>query len=147
MAIRTWDLLERLLPIIEKLTGLKLFPTYSYLRVYQPGAVLARHTDRLSCEISVTANLGCRAPRPWPIWIEIPQGTFLIAMKPGDATIYRGTECPHWREPFDGKLAAQVFLHYVDQNGPHAEWKYDKRSALATTRDRSNRSHAYPAMR
>jgi hypothetical protein len=133
------ELLEHLLPVVEKITGLKLFPTYSYLRVYQHGAVLARHTDRPSCEISVTANLGCRASHPWPIWIQSSQGAFSVAMKPGDATVYRGIECPHWREPFRGELAAQVFLHYVDQHGPHAEWKFDKRYSLRTLSGKRSR--------
>jgi len=25
---------------------------------------------------------------------------------------------------------AQVFMHYVDANGPYAEWKFDKRPLL-----------------
>lgn len=57
-------------------------------------------------------------------------GAFPVAMKPGDAAVYRGIECPHWREPFQGELAAQVFLHYVEQNGRYAEWKFDKRRSL-----------------
>jgi hypothetical protein len=26
--------------------------------------------------------------------------------------VYKGMELEHWREPFDGKDCAQVFLHY-----------------------------------
>jgi len=126
------DLLERLRPAVEEITRLKLFPTYSYFRVYKRGDVLSRHQDRMSCEISVTASLGGVASSPWPIWIEGPQGATPVSMEPGDGAIYRGIECAHWREPFDGDLAAQVFLHYVDQHGPHAEWKFDKRKRLGT---------------
>jgi hypothetical protein len=32
-----------------------------------------------------------------------------------------------------GKHSVQVFLHYVDKNGPCNSWKYDRRPALATT--------------
>ena len=46
------------LPKMEALTGLKLLPTYTYMRVYGPGEELHYHTDRPSCEISVTVNLG-----------------------------------------------------------------------------------------
>jgi hypothetical protein len=46
--------------------------------------------------------------------------------------LYRGIDCPHRRGAFDGESAAQLFLHYVDRNGPHAEWKFDKRAGLAT---------------
>jgi hypothetical protein len=126
----TEELLERMLPTVEKITGLKLFPTYSYWRAYQPGACLARHTDRGACEISVTANLGQRSRGHWPLWVEGTEGALPVIMKPGDATVYRGIECAHWREPFEGQLAVQVFLHYVDRNGPHVAWKFDKRKFL-----------------
>jgi hypothetical protein len=39
-------------------------------------------------------------------------------------------ECAHWRAAYEGSHLAQVFLHYVDQHGPHAEWKFDKRPSL-----------------
>ena len=123
-------LLGQVAPEIERISGLSLFPTYSYFRVYRRGDVLERHTDRPSCEISVSLSLGFEAERPWPIWIEGPHGVTSIALKAGDALLYRGIECPHWREAFQGGHQAQVFLHYVDQIGPHAEWRYDKRKSL-----------------
>ena len=54
-------LLMRTLPVMEKKTGLKLNPTYSYARIYKTGDVLHRHKDRFSCEISTTLNLGGRS--------------------------------------------------------------------------------------
>ena len=51
-------LLNTLLPEVEEASGLKLFPTYSYFRVYKRGDTLARHKDRPSCEISVSLCLG-----------------------------------------------------------------------------------------
>ena len=38
------------LPKMEALTGLKLYPTYTYMRVYGPGEVLHQHQDRPSHE-------------------------------------------------------------------------------------------------
>ena len=122
-------LLEKLHGDIERASGLKLFPTYSYFRIYKQGDALARHTDRPSCEISVTLCLGFEQHATWPIWIEGPRGSFSANLQPGDALLYRGVECPHWREKFEGRRQAQVFLHYVDQNGRYADWKFDKRSA------------------
>ncbi len=46
----------------------------------------------------------------------------------GDMLVYKGCEVPHWRERFHGDYAVQVFLHFVDQNGKNAGWKYDKRT-------------------
>ena len=123
-------LLQELVPLIEHASGLFLYPTYSYLRVYKHGDAVARHRDRPACEISVSLCLGYLADDPWPLLVEGPFGVSRIGMKPGDAVLYRGMECHHWREPFPGQQAAQVFLHYVDQNGPNVEWKFDKRRAL-----------------
>ena len=47
-------LLTKLKNLIEKETGLKLYPNYTYGRIYMKGDVLDRHIDRFSCEISTT---------------------------------------------------------------------------------------------
>ena len=51
-------LMMKVLPRMEKETGLQLIPTYSYARIYKKGDILRRHKDRPSCEISTTVNLG-----------------------------------------------------------------------------------------
>jgi hypothetical protein len=124
--------LAGLVPTLEAATGLALYPTYSFYRLYKRGDQLARHQDRPSCEISVSVNLGQRPGRPWPLWISGPQGATGVELAPGDAVLYHGVECEHWREPFEGEHVAQVFLHYVDQAGPYQEWKFDKRESLTT---------------
>jgi predicted 2-oxoglutarate/Fe(II)-dependent dioxygenase YbiX len=147
----TFDsLLEQLTPHFEKASGKKLYPTYAYARLYAPGDELKIHTDRPACEISATLTLGFEG-NVWPIFMgdysEPEKGRKAIAeyekevwltnehqinMGVGDAVLYRGMEKVHWREPYkEGQWQAQVFLHYVDADGPHAEWKYDKRSKLS----------------
>ena len=106
-------LLVKLLPLMEKVTKLKLNPNYSYARIYKKGDVLNRHKDRFSCEISTTLNLGGDV---WSIYLD-PTGKennkgVKINLNPGDMLIYKGNEIEHWREPFDGKICTQVFLHY-----------------------------------
>lgn len=126
-------LLEDLLPHFEEVSGKKLLPTYSYARVYAPYDELKIHTDRPACEISATITLGFEG-KQWPIYMgDNPDGSDgrEILMNVGDAVLYRGMEKQHWRNKFEGEWQAQVFLHYVDANGPHAEWKYDKRSCLS----------------
>ena len=54
-------------PDMEKATGLKLYPAYTYARIYKKGDELKRHKDRFSCEISTTMNLG---GDDWPIYLE-----------------------------------------------------------------------------
>lgn len=131
-------------PKIEELTGLKLYPTYSYYRVYKPGDVLEKHTDRRECEISATICLGYDyitddPEYHWDIYVD----GVGIELEPGDAVIYRGCDVEHWREPFnvqEGSWQAQVFLHYVDAAQEDAkEFMYDRRpyvgAPLALRRD------------
>jgi hypothetical protein len=40
-----------------------------------------------------------------------------VTLKPGDMLIYSGCELEHWREPFEGNVCGQVFLHYNHRNG------------------------------
>ena len=109
-------------PIMEKTTGLKLNPAYTFARIYKNGDVLKRHKDRFSCEISTTMNLG---GDPWSIYLE-PSGKeglkgIKVDLKPGDMLVYRGCELEHWRNKFKGKECCQVFLHYNDVKTPGAK--------------------------
>ena len=119
-------------PIMEKTTGLKLQPAYTYARIYKKGDVLKRHKDRFSCEISTTMNLG---GDPWDIYLE-PSGKenmkgIKVQLDPGDMLVYRGCELEHWRNKFKGKVCAQVFLHYNNKKTPGSDFNlFDKRPHL-----------------
>ena len=125
-------LLVKMLPVMKQHTNLDLIPTYSYARAYKKGDELKRHKDRPSCEISTTLNLG---GDPWPIFIE-PSGETgkegtKVLLEVGDMLVYSGCELEHWREPFEGNICGQVFLHYNHVNGPFAEKnKFDGRPML-----------------
>lgn len=127
----TFDkLLEDLLPHFEKACGKRLYPTYSYARLYKPGEELKKHTDRPACEISATVTLGFQG-NPWSIYMAGNK----VDMQVGDAVLYRGMEVEHWREKYtEGQWQAQVFLHYVDADGPHADQKYDGRTSLGLSK-------------
>ncbi len=117
---------------IEALTGLELHPTFAFYRVYRHGARLKKHRDRKACEIAVTLSVGQSGDRDWPLSIEGRSETTSAVLSPGDAVVYRGLECPHWRDVFEGDEAVQVFLFHVDRSGPYAEFKFDKRKTLNT---------------
>ena len=138
-------LMMKVLPVMQKETELQLIPTYSYARIYKNGDILKRHKDRPSCEISTTLNLG---GDPWPIFIDgtgadsiiderrnihkpnAPKGTEVL-LDVGDMLVYSGCDLEHWREPFEGNICGQVFLHYNHVNGPFAEKnKFDGRPML-----------------
>ena len=137
-------LLLKCQPGMEKATGLKLYPAYTYARIYKKGDELKRHKDRFSCEISTTMNLG---GDDWPIYLSpnenvgIPDGKKIttisqakgirVDLKPGDMLVYSGCELEHWREKFKGKECIQVFLHYNNRKTPGAKDNmFDKRPHL-----------------
>jgi len=142
MAMET--LLLKCQPGMEKATGLKLYPAYSYARIYKKGDVLKRHKDRFSCEISTTMNLG---GDDWPLYLEpdsskggdIPGEGYKsentkgirVDLKSGDMLVYSGCELEHWRDKFKGKECIQVFLHYNNRKTPGAKDNmFDKRPHL-----------------
>tara|TARA_R110002126_G_scaffold4598_2_gene24283 strand:- start:232 stop:816 length:585 start_codon:yes stop_codon:yes gene_type:complete len=131
-------LLGQCLPVIEEKTNLELEPTYSFSRVYQEGEELFPHTDRPSCEVSATINVACTGD-VWPIWMQYKdQDPVKCMLSPGDAVIYKGCEVTHWRRKLPkGHINVQFMLHYVDRNGPCAEYKFDKRKCLG----RNNFAH------
>ena len=133
-AVNAETLLANIKPHIEVITGLSLVETYSYSRVYENGQDLIRHSDRSSCEISVTANLG---GEPWAIYLDDNGETREAILDPGDILVYRGVDAEHWREPYKGKTPyGQVFLHYNDVNGPYG-WsnKLDRRVGLGVLQE------------
>lgn len=116
---------------MEEITGKKLHPTYSYSRVYVKGDVLKPHVDRPSCEVSVTVHVATNG-EPWPIWMKVRgKEPMSFTLEPGDAVVYKGCEVTHWRGVADKtEVNVQFMLHYVDQNGPNANYKFDTRPSL-----------------
>ena len=114
------SILDTKLPVVEKESNLKLFPTYAYWRYYVFGGKLRKHYDRPSCEVSVSVCV--KKYDNWPIVVE---GSF-FELEEGDAVLYDGCEQQHWRPgKYKGEGMAQVFLHYVDKNGSNAKHAYD----------------------
>lgn len=122
------NLHERLLPKIENIAGLQLFPTYTYWRMYKKDTILRIHTDRDACEISVSICLGYVADQKWPFYIlDKEENPARIELNQGDGVLYLGVKQSHWRPKFNGERHAQLFLHYVDKDGHYADWKDDRR--------------------
>ena len=107
---------------MEKETGLSLKPIYSYNRVYLGGSELKRHVDRNACEISASISLKHYyhdKKYKWPLCM----GNMPLVIHPGDGVIYKGCEIEHWRPIFTQPKECwhhQLFIHYVDINGPNA---------------------------
>lgn len=113
--------LDKKLSLVEKESNLELFPTYGYWRYYIFGGMLKTHSDRPSCEISVTTCI--KKEDNWPIVVE---GTS-FELEEGDGILYAGCDQKHWRPGvYKGEGMAQVFLHYVNKKGPFTHHAYDK---------------------
>lgn len=148
-------LLSKVQPVIEKLIDVKLFPTYTYSRIYHRSDIMQLHVDRNACEISVTMTLGYGGDSIWPLIIlpkketkkltnytndgSLYEGEKIeitsyvrerlekITIGIGDGILYKGMELGHGRDKFvEGDWQAQVFLHFVDANGLYKEHKYDQ---------------------
>ena len=120
------SLMVGLKPEIEKVVGKELIETYSYHRIYYKNSELPKHKDRPSCEYSATISI--QYDHPWEIYVKDLTGKInKILLEPGDMCVYKGCEVEHWREPYEGNEMKQIFIHYVDANGPYKDFKYDTR--------------------
>jgi hypothetical protein len=143
------SLMDMSTPVIEQNVGKKLWPTYSYLRIYDKGSDLPIHRDRPSCEYTVALCLGADpTDQNYEIFIgekdetqdykyHDDKGTPMalkidhkFPMVTNNALIFKGMHKIHWREKCKHDHFVTVFLHYVDQEGEHREYKYDKRKML-----------------
>jgi len=122
----------QLQPLMEEITGKRLYPTYTYARIYYEGATMAIHKDRPSCEYSTTINISIDE-EPWEIWFETLTGEKkAIYLYPGDLIVYKGDTLNHWRDAYKGKRQTQAFLHYVNKYGNYRDYKWDHRPYIGT---------------
>ena len=135
-----------LTPTISQLVGKDLLPTYDYFRIYREGDICRVHSDRPSCEHSVSLTLDYSDGEVWNLQVakektapalemaddfgSAPYSS--VAMEIGDAVIYEGVYHRHGRiTPNPNGWSAHLFLHFVDRNGPFAEFAFDKKVDLS----------------
>ncbi|QDX25552.1 hypothetical protein FPZ54_05635 [Sphingomonas suaedae] len=138
-------LLWGLTPTISALAGRDLLPTYSYLRLYREGDICRVHSDRPSCEVSLSLTLDYSDGVPWPLEVserradvsqlEIEDGfdgpCRGWAMEPGDGVIYDGVHLRHGRtQPNPNGWSAHLFLHWVERDGRYASHAFDRNRDL-----------------
>jgi hypothetical protein len=125
--------LEWIRPEVSRLVGFDLAPTYSYSRQYARGEVLARHTDRTACEISVTVSIQIpKGAGPSVVHLKPPNfDETKVEMFEGDGCVYAGTEVEHWRERFRVGGYIQLFLHFIAKHGRnYPKLMFDGRECL-----------------
>lgn len=136
-------------PVVEQNVNKKLFPTYSFLRVYDKNSDLEIHKDRPACEYTVALCIGADPiDKPYEIFLGAEDETsdykyfnnkkeykryridHKFSMLPNNAIIFKGMDKIHWREYCNHDHFITVFLHYVDQEGEYKKEKFDKRNLL-----------------
>ncbi len=142
------QLLWGLTPAMCELTGRDLLPTYNYFRLYRKGDICRVHSDREACEHSLSLTLGYSDDATWPFEVGADaiaapspieddfggKDFHSVAMRPGDAVLYRGVQHRHGRlQPNPNRWSAHMFLHWVDRDGPHADQAFDAPNSTAPT--------------
>jgi hypothetical protein len=134
-----------LTPIVSQIVGKDLLPTYDYFRIYRQGDTCSVHSDRYSCEHSLSLTLGYSDDRIWDLQVEndrtepsarvdnmFPGHFASVGMRPGDAVIYQGVHHRHGRtDPNPNRWSAHLFLHWVDRSGPYRDHAFDGRPPSA----------------
>ncbi|WBH17262.1 hypothetical protein [Sphingomonas radiodurans] len=130
-----------LTPMISMVTGADLLPSYDYFRIYQQDDVCRVHSDRPSCEHSVSLTLAYSDDKPWPLEVgstrvtsEAPcvddwgnESFTSVAMAPGDAVLYRGIDLRHARtQPNPNRWSAHLFLFWVERGGEFQQHAFDE---------------------
>ncbi|MBW0007782.1 MAG: hypothetical protein JO335_08740 [Sphingomonas sp.] len=132
-------------PTISRLIGRDLLPTYDYFRFYRRGDICKVHSDRPSCEHSVSLTLAYSDGQPWDLELEkarTPRASPMtedfglepyssVTMQVGDAVLYQGVHHRHGRTtPNSNAWSAHLFLHFVERGGPYADHAFDQRANL-----------------
>lgn len=142
-----------LTPIISELTGADLLPSYDYFRIYQQNDICRVHSDRPSCEHSVSLTLAYSDDRPWPLEVGSTRVTVeepcvedfgdepfsAIEMQPGDAVLYRGIDLRHGRTmPNPNRWSAHLFLFWVERGGEFEQHAFDEQRLRSELKRVSN---------
>lgn len=129
-----------LTPIMSELTGADLLPSYDYFRIYQKDDICRVHSDRPSCEHSVSLTLAYSDGLPWSLEVGSArvseEGPYFenfgdepfsaIEMQPGDAVLYRGMNLRHGRtQPNPNQWSAHLFLFWVERGGEFEQNAFD----------------------
>jgi hypothetical protein len=142
-----------LTPIVSQLTGADVLPSYDYFRIYQKDDICRVHSDRPSCEHSVSLTLAYSDGKPWPLEVgsrrvvqEEPcvedfgdEPYSAVEMQPGDAVLYRGIDLRHGRmKPNPNGWSAHLFLFWVERGGEFAQHAFDEERLRSELRRVSN---------
>lgn len=118
------NVFEQVHYFLERYLQTPLHPTYWFCTQYYNKSYMAAHTDRESCEVSVSMNISQDCE--WQLCLRDKTGKIVrYKTDPGDGVLYAGTQVEHWRSPYKGQIYTQLFLHYVKKYGNYKHFKND----------------------
>uniref|UniRef100_A0AB39J9C3 Ferrochelatase n=1 Tax=Florenciella sp. virus SA2 TaxID=3240092 RepID=A0AB39J9C3_9VIRU len=116
------------LPLIEKIVGKSLRPSYTYLSAYVKGADLPPHTDRPDCEYTVSFIIDKPEDLNWNIYVHKEKQPIKhkgryhftppleecipVDCNSGGLMLFQGTDHIHFREKLEGDYYNILLLHY-----------------------------------
>tara|TARA_Y100000389_G_scaffold36102_1_gene30674 strand:+ start:814 stop:2955 length:2142 start_codon:yes stop_codon:yes gene_type:complete len=117
------------LPLIERITGKKLKPSYTYLSMYVKGADLPGHTDRNECEYTVSFVIDKPKDSSWNIYVDTvkqpikykgrypknppKEQCIPVDCEAGGLMMFQGTDRIHFREKLQYDFYNIILLHYM----------------------------------
>ena len=111
-----------------------MLPTYTCMRLYRKGDALRIHTDRESCEYSlsvVIARSKENSELPYTLFFKKPDASEIgVSCSVGEGVFYKGMELPHFRYPCPLDWYLTAFFHYVERGGEIYKSYYDKHPDL-----------------
>jgi hypothetical protein len=116
------------LPLMQRIVGSDVVPTYAYAAVYAEGAELEPHVDKEDCEYSFSFQLDYQPEpsdgiSPWPLYLSSrppsdrrvdTKSDRAIQLANGSFLAYKGRELVHYRTALPkGHRSTSLFFHYV----------------------------------
>lgn len=92
----------------------------SFVWQYDRGSDMALHVDRPPLDITMSVPVSLDGADAWPVRVRQPDDEIIEwPSKPGSVLIFDGRWRPHWRDPFHGRRALVLLLHW---RAPAVHW-------------------------
>lgn len=110
---------ELLGPVVTRLVGEPVKPSYTFSSSYFKGSGLFKHYDsRPACTWNISLVVDASHPVAainWPLFVQSRNKVHQIHLAVGDAAIYSGTGDLHWRDKMPSYLdwVFGVFFHFA----------------------------------
>lgn len=113
----SWEMLRRLTPKMEEVTGLKLKEANPYCRIYNNTSTLHNHVDREGLDWTVSVCLFTSIKHDWPLYAIDGEEILSFPTKLNQACLMNGRKIEHWRAPLqcdEDEFVIQMFLHWSE---------------------------------